>query len=218
MTSMSPPVNNLETNDLNASELPSQVPRQDRPERSQAKTSFSFSTTESPDTTLTEPAHHDKDTTGNLTVKPRMSPKLAKTIDPSKRMSRTESGLPAWAGPLEKALAEDTSKVPALTNQTKLSSTPSHLRKPPKATNMSAESAYHTDLDPVATRHPSASFNLDAQFKAACEATRRVSSSTTAMRSENDQTLASYENRVSSYDIPKDIKKVSMELNLDLPS
>jgi hypothetical protein len=218
MTSMTSPVNSPGTNDLNVGNWPPQAPRQTQPERIQSKTASGVSMKDSSNNKITEPVPQHNDTTKNLAVKPRISPRPAETINSSKAISRTESGLPAWAGPLEKALAEDTSRVPVLTNQTKLTSIPPHLRNSPKATNTSARSAHRTELDPMETSYNSASFDIEAQFEAACEATRRVSSSTTATRSEDYSTFPSNEKKESSCHTQNIVKQVSKEFNLILPS
>jgi hypothetical protein len=86
--------------------------------------------------------------------------KSVRTVSPEK------SSLPAWAGPLEKALAEDTLKTPLFSGSAASTtiSVPTHMRK-----QLSDE-----DSPPLPAAHYQP-LSLDAHFKQACDATVRVS-------------------------------------------
>jgi hypothetical protein len=118
-----------------------------------------------------------KESVENFEVKPPESYPLMtppKHAAPSKSKPPAKTSLPAWAGPLEKALAEDTSKGSVLPTQTEVKSVPPHLRKICKVISMSAPSDRRRELHPVTTKHQPALLDLTASSKAACEATRQV--------------------------------------------
>jgi hypothetical protein len=163
-------------------------------------------------------------TMGNFAVKPASSHKppspvglVAPPIE-----SVTKKTLPVWAGPLEKALAEDTSKVPAFVGQAAVKSISPHLRKPGKAIIMSTEHLQSRSSDLQANSYQPAAFDIDAHYEAACEATRRASSSLTAVRSANDVDLLKHEtlatNMMSFYDSTNDVEQVDIQSNVVLPN
>jgi hypothetical protein len=196
MSSASPLSSESGIKDLNAGKRPPQVRRYGEPERSPAVSASGISLPEPVNAEVGGPRKHTmhaavKDTTESLAVKPLnsyTSTTSPERVAPPKSASPTKKPMPAWAGPLERALAEETPKGAAQPTQTEVKSLPPHLRNTTKVINGSAGPDPNSKLDPIATIHQPASADLDAQFEAACAATRRVSGSEKVLRSTGNDT------------------------------
>jgi hypothetical protein len=196
MSSASPLLNESGIKDLNAGKWPPQVRRYGEPERSPAVSASGISSPKPVNAEVGGPRKHMmhaavKDTTESLAVKPLnsyTSTTSPERVAPPKSASPTKKPMPAWAGPLERALAEDTPKGPIQSTQTEVKSLPPHLRKTDKSINASAGPGANHKLDPVATSYDLAGLDLNARFEAACAATRRVSGSEKVLRSTGNDT------------------------------
>jgi hypothetical protein len=172
------------SNDLNAGKWPPQVRRHGEPERSLSVSA--------PSSCTLEPANAEhrgqrgrtmhvqaEESVENFEVKPlesHSSMTLPKRVAASKSKSPVKTLLPAWAGPLEKALAEDTSKGSVLPTQTEVKSVPPHLRKISQVISTKTSSDRRRELHPV-TKHQPALLDPGASVGAVCETTWRVSGS-----------------------------------------
>jgi hypothetical protein len=87
--------------------------------------------------------------------------------------------MPAWAGPLERALAEETTKGAAQPTQTEVKSLPPHLHNTTKVINGSPGPDPNSKLDPVASiinlRVPTSTLNSKppVQQLDGCQAPKR---------------------------------------------
>jgi hypothetical protein len=190
LSSASPMSSASGSNNLNAGKWPPQVRRSGEPVRSPSVSAPSSSTSEPANAEQGGPIGRNvhvpaKEYVENFEVKPPNShtPVTPPRVTPPRSVSPVKISLPAWAGPLEKALAEDTSKISVLPTQTEVKSIPPHLRNTSNVVSTGPPSEQLRELRPVAIKHQPALLDLDASFKAACEITRRVSGSKTSMPS-----------------------------------
>lgn len=87
---------------------------------------------------------------------------------------------PPWAGAIEKALAEDTSRTSSLPSSTPSKSVPPHLRK-----RLGSESPSLQQKIPMASE--GRTISLDEQFQAAMQASGHVSGSSKADTETDEQ-------------------------------
>jgi hypothetical protein len=132
-----------------------------------------------------------KETTENMIMFKRPQNQPQASIVGSSRSISPEKGIaPAWAGPLEKLLAESISKQSTTTAKSALVSIPPHLRKIKKVARAATDCAngqQGNNLSPISTSY-SHSISLEARYEAAEEASRRVSNtSASAIMNHQDQ-------------------------------
>jgi hypothetical protein len=141
-------------NELDTGKWPPQILRQSKPEKVQP---------------LQVPRQHKPENVRPLQAPRQYTPESAQphVVEPDPPVKpTTKETLPTWAGTLEKALSEDTSQAAQRLDKSNTfkSTTPTSLHK----------------LNEVTKEADYKSFNLDEDFKSACEATRRASISAVA--------------------------------------